>query len=432
MSDRKHSVVITGLGPLTPIGTGKESFWNAALEGRSGIQALHTQWDREDIFRSRVTGSVETPEPEACRLTKKEAELIDPAARFALAGAALALEDAGLSSRQVGDRKNRYEIEGVDPCRAGVILGSGIGGLCTLEQSHRRYVQGEPLNGKTRYALPMLIPNALPAQVAIKYGLHGECKVVSTACASGTMATGDAYRLIRDGELDMAISGGVDKTSSTVDGYGMMGFDLLKTLSTRNDDPARASRPFDKDRDGFVLGEGAGILILEREEHARARGAHIYARIAGYASVCEAHSMMQLQTSGEFMASCMRKAIESSGLSVDDFVYVNAHGTSTRMNDATEAIALRKLFGSRIYDVLVNSTKAMTGHGIGAAGGIEAITTALSLARGMVHRCVNLFNPDPACDLALPRENRPIRPTAALSNSFGFGGHNATLVLQAV
>ena len=337
MAAHEHSVVVTGVGPLTPIGTGRDSFWDSILEGRSGTRSLIADWDREDMFRSRVAAPVADPDPINCNLTVKEAQLIDPAAILALAGTALALKDAGLNCSRVEDRKNRYRIENIDPMRIGVILGSGIGGLCTLEQSHRRYVQGEPMNGKTRYALPMLIPNALPAQVAIKYGLHGECKVVGTACAAGTMAIGDAYRLIRDGELDMAISGGVDKTSSTKDGYGMVGFDLLKTLSTRNDDPQHASRPFDKDRDGFVLGEGAGILILEREEHARARGARIYARIAGYGSVCEAHSMMQLEQSGEFMVHCMMKAVRSAGLTLKDVVYVNAHGTSTRLNDATEA-----------------------------------------------------------------------------------------------
>jgi 3-oxoacyl-[acyl-carrier-protein] synthase II len=222
----------------------------------------------------------------------------------------------------------------------------------------------------------------------------------------------------------------VDRTLSDYDGYGMVGFDLLRTLSTRNSDPETASRPFDADRDGFVLGDGAGVVILEREEHARARGARIYAEIAGYACTCDAHSMMQLHPSGDQMVRVMEMAIASSGLSRDDFLYVNAHGTSTRLNDPQEAKALHRVFGTRIKDVLVNSTKAMTGHCIGASGAIEAITTALSLARGLVHRCVNLETPDPECDLALPRENRGLRPMAALSNSFGFGGHNATLVLK--
>jgi len=344
----------------------------------------------------------------------------------------MALEDAGLRTVAQDERRREFHVDGIDPSRAGVVLGTGIGGLCTLEKSHRAWVRGEPLTGALRYSLPMLIPNALPAQVAIRYGFRGECKAVVTACASGTMALGDAYRLIRDGELDLAVAGGVEKTMSDVDGYGLLGFDLLRTLSTRNHDPERASRPFDADRDGFVLGEGAGLLVLEREEHARARGARIYARIAGYASTCDAHSMMQMHPTGDQIVRVMERAMASAGSGRDEIGYVNAHGTSTRLNDAQEAKALHRVFGKRVWDVLVNSTKAMTGHAIGAAGGIEAIATVLTLARGVVHRCVNLETPDPECDLALPRENRPLRATAALSNSFAFGGHNATLVLRAV
>jgi 3-oxoacyl-[acyl-carrier-protein] synthase II len=245
------------------------------------------------------------------------------------------------------------------------------------------------------------------------------------------MALGDAYRLIRDGELDLAIAGGVEKTLSDVDGYGLLGFDLLRTLSTRNHEPERASRPFDVDRDGFVLGEGAGLLVLERGEHARGRGARVHARVLGYASTCDAYSMMQIEPSGDQMVRVMERAMAAAGVGRDEIGYVNAHGTSTRANDALEARALHRTFGKRIFDVLVNSTKAMTGHAIGAAGGIEAIVTALSLSRGLVHRCVNLDNPDPECDLALPRENRDLRAGVALTNSFAFGGHNATLVLAA-
>ena len=243
------------------------------------------------------------------------------------------------------------------------------------------------------------------------------------------MAIGDAYRLVRDGELDVCVTGGSERILDDIDGYGMLGFELLRTLSTRNDEPERASRPFDQDRDGFVMGEGAGILVLGSAEHAKARGARIYARVMGYASTCDAHSMMQLSPEPEQIVRVMTKALRAADLAPDDVGYVNAHGTSTRLNDPTEAKALHKVFGKRVWDVFVNSTKSMTGHCIGAAGGIETSVAALSLCRGMLHRCVNLDRPDPACDLALPTENTPIRDRAALSNSFGFGGHNATLVL---
>jgi 3-oxoacyl-[acyl-carrier-protein] synthase II len=387
-------------------------------------------WLEGRTFKSLVGAPVEELDLTQYRITEREAKLIDPAAQFAIAATAIALEDAGLAVEVENERRSQYRVEGIDADRAGVIIGTGIGGLHTLEAAHDLWVSRKPITGTFRYSLPMLIPNAIAAQAAIKYGLRGECKAVATACAAGTMAIGDAYRLVRDGDLDLVITGGVDKTLSDFDGYGLVGFDLLKTLSTRNSEPEKASRPFDADRDGFVLGEGAGLVVVESEEHARARGARIYAEIAGYASTCDAHSMMQLHPSGDQMVRVMENAIESSGLSRDDFRYVNAHGTSTRLNDPQEAKALHRVFGKRVKDVVVNSTKAMTGHCIGASGGIEAITTALSMARGLIHRCVNLETPDPECDLSLPRENHDLRPLAALSNSFGFGGHNATLVLK--
>lgn len=427
----RRRVVITGVGPVTSIGTGADAFWEGVVQGRSGVRGLDFPWLRGRAFKSRVGAPVDEPDTALYPITEREATALDPAARLALAGAALALRDAGLGLRLVDEKSNRYAVEGIDADRAGVVIGTGIGGLNTIERSYRPYVRGEPITGLNRFALPALIPNAVPAQVAIKFGLHGECKTVSTACASGTMAVGDAYRLVRDGDLDVVITGGADKTLSDQDGYSLFGFDLLRTLSTRNTDPNRASRPFDAERDGFVLGEGAGILVLENAEHARARGARAYAEVAGYAATCDAFSMMQIEPSGDQMARVIERALRSADVSSDDVVYVNAHGTSTRQNDPMEAKALHRVFGKRVWDVLVNSTKSMTGHAIGAAGGIEAITTALSLARGVVHRCVNLENPDPDCDLALPRENQPVKPLVAISNSFAFGGHNASLVLRA-
>jgi 3-oxoacyl-[acyl-carrier-protein] synthase II len=391
---------------------------------------MEFDWLEERNFKSRIGAPVEDLDPTQFMMTKREANLLDPAAQFTIAATAMALEDAGLSVKLVNEKKNQYSVDGIDSERAGVIIGTGIGGLHTIEAAHDLWASGKPITGTFRYSLPMLIPNAMAAQAAIKFGLHGECKAVATACAAGTMAIGDAYRLVRDGELDLAVTGGVDRTLSDFDGYGLVGFDLLRTLSTRNSEPEKASRPFDTDRDGFVLGEGAGVLVIERKEHAVARGARIYAEIAGYASTCDAHSMMQLHPSGDQMVRVMKNAIASSDLSHDDIRYVNAHGTSTRLNDPREAEALHRVFGKRIMDVVVNSTKAMTGHCIGASGAIETITTALSLARGVIHRCVNLEIPDPEIDLVLPLKNDVNRAVAAISNSFGFGGHNATLVVK--
>lgn len=429
MAGDRRGVVITGMAPVTSIGTGVDAFWSSILEGRSGARAVTFPWVTSRAFRSRVGAPVDDPDPSALDLSPREADLLDPAARFALAAARLAVLDSGLALRAPDDGGGGVRIDGIDPRRAGVVLGTGIGGLCTLERSHRAWVRGEPITGSLRYSLPMLIPNALPAQVAIRYGLRGECKAVVTACASGTMAIGDAYRLIRDGTLDFAIAGGAEKTLSDFDGYGFLGFDLLKTLSTRNAEPERASRPFDADRDGFVMSEGAGVLVLELEEHARARGARIWARIVGYASTCDAHSMMQIDPEGRSMVDVMRSALADADIEPADVGYVNAHGTSTRQNDAVEAAAVRKVFGRHVWDVLVNSTKAMTGHAIGAAGGIETIATALALARGVIHRCVNLDTRDPDCDLALPVRNVETKTRAAVTNSFAFGGHNASLVM---
>lgn len=427
----RRSVVVTGLGPITPVGTGVERLWESVVAGRSGTRALDFGWlDDPRPFKTRIGAPVEEePEPSQHHISDQEVKLLDPASRLAVAAASMALQDAGFEIELVDERRGQCGIKDLDSDRAGVVLGTGIGGLCTVERSHRLWVLGEPLTGSTRFALPMLIPNAIPAQIAIKFDLRGECKAVTTACAAGTMAIGDAARLVRDGDLDVIVTGGVDRTLSDVDGYSLYGFDLLRTMSTRNESPASASRPFDADRDGFVLGEGAGVLVIEDEEHARARGARVYARVLGYGSTCDAHSMMQLRLDGSQLVRVMRRALADAGLAPDDVAYVNAHGTSTRQNDPTEARAIRTVLGRAVSDVLVNSTKAMTGHCIGAAGGIEAIVTVLSLFRGVVHRCVNLDRQDPECDVALPRDNATIPRRAALSNSFGFGGHNATLVL---
>lgn len=427
---RHHEVVITGVGPITAIGSGADEVWSAALAGRSGTRRVDFSWLGERDFRCRIGAPAGQPRPEEYLATDQEARLADPATQLALTAARLAIEDAGLTLQLVDDRRNLFRIAEVDSLRVGCVLGTGIGGLTTVEWSHRQYLSGEPLTGLIRLCLPMLIPNAVPAQVAIKYGLQGESKAVTTACAAGTMAVGDAFRLVRDGELDLALAGGVEKMLADGDGYGLKGFELLRTLSTRNDEPERASRPFDADRDGFVMGEGAGIVVLERREHAEARRARIYCGVAGYAANSDAFSMVQLDPSGDQIVRVMEHAMSNAGLAIDDIGYVNAHGTATKLGDATEARALHRVFGRRIRDVLVNSTKAMTGHAIGAAGGIEAVITALSLHSGRIHPCVNLDTPDPECDLNLPLRATALKSLAALSNSFGFGGHNATLVLR--
>ena len=384
-------------------------------------------------FYSRVAAPVTGFDPLAWNLTEKELDLLDPTTQFALAASWMAIRDAGLSAKVTNPKRGFQEIQEADPDRIATILGTGIGGLSTIATSHEIWVRnpkGERPKAK-RYSLPMLIPNAVPAQVAIKYQARGECKAVTTACAAGTMAIGDAFRLLRDGEADMAIAGGAECALSTPDGYGFIGFDLLRTMSSRNHEPAKASRPFDKERDGFVLSEGAGIVILERLEHAKARGARIYAEVGGYVANCEAYHMIMLDPEIRRITRLMEQIFRATGVRPEEVDYINAHGTSTPINDRTETMAIRSAFGSHADNLLVSSTKSMTGHAIGASGGIEVIATALALHTGIVPPTINLEVPDPECDLNyVPNRSVTREIRVALSNSYGFGGHNASLLLR--
>lgn len=436
MNGNSHRrVAVTGVGPLSSIGIGRDAFWKAALEGRSGTRAVDCPWMDREMFTSHVGAPVQGFEPERFGIGARERRTLDPVTRFALAAARLALEDAGIPLRTENGRRDRaaFFIEEIDARRVAVVVGTGMGGLETIEICHGQWSATRSRAGINRFSLPMLIPNAVPAQIAIHTGARGECKTMGTACAAGTMATGDAYRLIRDGEADLAIAGGVEATMSDHDGFALMGFDLLKTASLWRGDPASASRPFDRDRQGFVLSEGAGILILEELEHARARGAHVYAEIAGYHATCDAHSMLQLSPSGDEIVRVMTELLERGDTATRDVTYINAHGTGTEQNDPLETAALRRVFGSHADDLMVTGTKSMTGHAIAASGGLEAIATALTLDTGRVHPTINLDNPDPACDLDyVPWKSREARVEAALSCSYGFGGHNAALLMRAV
>jgi 3-oxoacyl-[acyl-carrier-protein] synthase II len=309
-------------------------------------------------------------------------------------------------------------------------VGSGIGGISTTEVSHGAWRADRSKKGVKRYALPMLIPNAAAGQVAIRFGARGESKALSTACAAGTMAIGEAFRLLRDGAADVVLSGGTEGVAGDDDAYALMGFDRLRTLSTRNEAPERASRPFDRERDGFVLGEGAAILVMERESHARARGARIYAAVAGYGANCDALSMMALDETGERIVEVAQAALRSATLRPQDVGFVSAHGTSTVLNDKTEARALRTLFGPRADAVAVTSLKSMTGHAIAASGALEVAALALSLKEGVLTPTINYEFPDPDCAVdVVANQPRRAQPEAALKLSYGFGGHNACLVL---
>jgi len=423
-------VVITGIGVVSPIGVSRDRFWDACREGRSGVRRLDSPWVLETGLATQIGAPVDDFDAKRGGVEAKDARLLDRVSQFGIVAAIEALDDAGLALVPDPLRDGRSCVAGVDPARIATVVGSGIGGLTTIEQSHGVWRETRSKTAVKRYSLPMLIPNAPAGQIAIRLGARGECKALSTACAAGTMALGDAFRLIRDGEADVAVAGGCEAFVRDHDAYGLMGFERLHTMSTRNDEPERASRPFDRDRDGFVLGEGAAILLLEAEEQARGRGARVYARVAGYASNCDAGSMMQLDESGRSIVALVEAALRSAALGHEAVDYISAHATSTPLNDRTESKALRALFGDRCDELPVTGLKSMTGHAIAASGALETAAAALALRDGVLAPTINYDTPDPECALDVVA-NRPRRYAArvCLKLSYGFGGHNACLVL---
>lgn len=426
-------VVITGLGVVSPIGNDRKAFWESCMQGRSGAVRLDTPWVAETDLSTKIGCPVRDFDPIAAGVPKKNASFMDRTSWYAVAAADEALRDAGFELEPSESNRGALAIRDLDPARLCSVIGSGIGGLTTMEATHALWRETRSKSGVKRYSLPMLMPNSPAGQVAIRFGARAECKSLSTACATGTMSIGDAWRLLASGEADVALAGGAEGITTDEDAYGMMGFDRLRTMSQRNDDPQRASRPFDKNRDGFVLGEGAAVLVLEREEHARARGAEAYANIASYAANCDARSMMQLDGTGERIVSLVRTALGRAGLDASDVSHIDAHGTSTVLNDKTESLAFRKLLGPRVDDVTVTALKSMTGHAIAASGALETAALAMSYREGVLTPTINYEFPDPECDVNLvANEPKMADPGVALKLSYGFGGHNACLVLTPV
>jgi 3-oxoacyl-[acyl-carrier-protein] synthase II len=410
----RKRVVVTGLGAVSPIGNTVQQCWENAVAGRSGIARVES-FDTS-AFASQIAGEVKNFDPSGV-IEKKELKKLDLFSQYALVAGQEAWDDAGL--------------EGViaDPTRSGCILGVGIGGLGTLEKYHSAYISGGPRK-ISPFLIPGMISNLGPGNIAIRFGLKGINYTVTSACTSATHALGESYRLIAEGIHDVLISGGAE---SAITPIGVGGFSAMKALSTRNDDPERASRPFDRDRDGFVLAEGASILVLESLEHAQARGAKIYGEVIGYGYSCDAYHITAPATDGAGAAACMQMALDSAGLNPEDVQYINTHGTSTDAGDVAETRAVKRVFGDYAKaGLLVNSTKSMTGHLLGAAGAIEAMLCLLTIGSGVVLPTINLDNPDEECDLDyVPNEAREVPVQVALSNSFGFGGTNATVALKA-
>jgi len=409
----KRRVVITGMGAISPLGSDLNTLWNNLISGKSGVSTI-TSFDASELS-TRIAAEVRDFNPEDF-IDRKDARRMDRFVHFAVAASKLAMQDADLN---IGTN--------ADPERTGVIIGSGIGGLGTWEEQHTILLE----KGHKRvspFFIPMMIANMASGYVSMLTGAKGPNTTIVTACATGSHSIGDSARIIERGDADVMICGGAEATIRMV---GMTGFCQLRAMSTRNDEPERASRPFDVDRDGFVMGEGAGVLILESLEHALARGARIYAEVVGYGMSADAHHMTDPAPGGEGAVRCMRMAIRDAGIDVKDIDYINAHGTSTPVGDKSEIAAIKTVFGEHATSVLVNSTKSMTGHLLGAAGGLEAIISALVIGHGVVPPTINVDNQDPECDLdVVPNEARQAKVDIAMSNSFGFGGHNATLILK--
>ncbi|ANB03117.1 beta-ketoacyl-ACP synthase II [Ectothiorhodospira sp. BSL-9] len=410
----KRRVVITGLGIVSPVGSTINTAWDNITAGRSGISPI-------DVFDAsempvRISGAVRDFNADDY-ISPKEQRKMDTFVHYGMAAGIQAIRDAGV------------EVTEENAERIGVAIGSGIGGLPYIEKSYAAF-----LKGGARKISPFFVPSAIINMVAgnlsIMYGLKGPNISIVSACATGTHNIGDAARMIKYGEVDMMVAGGAEMATTPL---GIGGFAAARALSTRNDDPTRASRPWDQDRDGFVLGDGAGVVVLEDYEHAKARGARIYCELSGFGWNSDAHHMTQPSEGGEGAAACMLQALKDAGINPDEVDYVNAHGTSTPAGDKAETMAVKRALGDHAYKTAVSSTKSMTGHLLGAAGGIEAVFSALALHHGVLPPTINLDNPDPACDLDyVPNTARETKARVAVSNSFGFGGTNGSLVFNKI
>ncbi|GCB02103.1 3-oxoacyl-[acyl-carrier-protein] synthase [Sulfuriferula multivorans] len=410
----KRRVVITGLGIVSPVGIGLQESWGNILAGKSGITRI-TRFD-PTLFACQIAGDVKNFDV-GQYLNPKDARRMDVFIQYGMVAAIEAVKDAGL------------EVTAENAERIGVNIGSGIGGLPLIEETHNIYLAGGPRK-ISPFFIPASIINMIAGNLSILYGFKGPNLAMVTACSTATHCIGDSARMIEYGDADVMVAGGAE---SAISPLGMGGFAAARALSTRNDDPATSSRPWDKGRDGFVMGEGAGILVLEEYEHAKARGAKIYAEVAGFGMSGDAYHMTAPVENGEGAARCMRNALKNAGLNADQVDYINAHGTSTPLGDLAETMAVKRALGDHAYKAAISSTKSMTGHLLGAAGGVEAVFSALSIHEQVAPPTINIFDQDEACDLDyVPNTARQMKIDVALSNSFGFGGTNGTLVFRKV
>ncbi|BAT72112.1 3-oxoacyl-[acyl-carrier-protein] synthase II [Thermosulfidibacter takaii ABI70S6] len=407
-------VVVTGIGCVTPLGNNVKESWEKLIKGVSGIGPI-TKFDASNLS-SRIAGEVKNFDPTPY-FDKKELKRTDPFLQYTIAAAEEAIKDSELNL----DKINRDEV--------GVLIGSGIGGLQTIQENCQILATRGPRR-ISPFFIPMAIINMASAMVAMRYGFKGPQNAVVTACATGTNAIGDAFKIVQRGDAPIVIAGGAE---AAICPLGVAGFSVMRALSTRNDEPEKASRPFDKERDGFVIGEGAGVLVLEDYEHAKKRGAHIYAEIVGYGMSSDAFHITMPDENGEGAALAMTRALKDAGVNPEELDYINAHGTSTPLNDKTETLAIKKVFGDYAYKLPISSNKSMIGHLLGAAGAVEAIFTIKTIEEGIIPPTINYEYPDPECDLDyVPNEAREKEVKVAMSNSFGFGGVNACLVFRKI
>ena len=410
--DRDRRVVVTGLGLITPLGTGVEKNWEALMAGRSGIGPI-SRFDTSD-YPTKIAGEVSDFNP-LDWIEKKDVRKMDLFIQYAMGAAEQAMRQSGM------------QITEDNADNVGVLVGVGIGGLCTIEENHLIFLESR-LKRITPFFIPKLISNLAPGQISIRYGARGANFSTTSACASGSHAIGEAYRMIRAGYLDAAITGGAE---AAITSLGVGGFVAMRALSTRNDNPAAASRPFDRERDGFVMAEGAAALILEEREGAIARGAKILAEVVGYATNADAYHITSPSPEGQGAAKCMQRCLEDGDLDLNEVDYINAHGTSTPQGDIAETRAIKRVFGEHAARIAVSSTKSMTGHTLGAAGAIESAYTVLAIVNSAIPPTINYEYPDPECDLDyVPNRSRPVKIRLALKNSFGFGGTNTTVAFR--
>lgn len=411
MSERR--VVITGIGVVSPIGLGKQTFWDNLVAGTNGITRFEAFDSTE--FDCKIAGEVKNFDPKPFFKTPKDTKRTDRFTQFAMAASKMAVADSGI------------DFDQIDLDRAGVMVGSGIGGLQSMETEAHRLADRGP-SRVSPFTIAMMISNMASGMISMEFGLRGPNMCIVTACATANNSLGEAWRIIKFGDADCFVAGG---TEATITPLGISGFAAMRALSCRNDEPSQACRPFDAQRDGFIMGEGAGILVIEELEHAKKRGAHIYCELAGYGVSADAYHMTAPLPDGNGAARAMQIAMKHAGVNPTDVDYINAHATSTPLGDQCETKAIKRALGSHAYKIAVSSTKSMTGHLLGAAGGVEMAACALAIQHGIIPPTINLENPDPECDLDyVPHTAREAKVKVAINNSFGFGGHNATLIAK--